>query len=291
MVAAVRTSIVLACAFLPGLSRAGAEEVPATGDAPPRVWRACATLDREVLREVSGIVESRQYPGVFWAHADSGNDPKIVAFDTAGKILAEVAIAKAPNTDWEDIAADDQGNLYIGDIGNNKAMFPTRYIYRIVEPDPRNPPDHPVPVARRWRFKYPDDRRFNGEGLFWHDGSLYVCARGGSVSIYRLEGDRERDMVLRPLKARVLAGTTGADVSADGSRLVLCNPVSACVYTLTGGEELVEAEGRRAVSFPSGGCIEGVCFSGTDVVLIGEHGALYRITEQDFTNQVRFVRP
>ena len=288
----MRLSPLLLCVLSATLAPAQGPEATARSERKRPTWKAFAQVDQDILREASGVVQSRRHPGVFWAHGDSGNDPKIVAFDTTGKILAEVMIAQAPNTDWEDICADDQGNLYLGDIGNNKGVFPARYVYRIVEPDPLDPPDEPVPVTRRWRFKYPDDRRFNCESLFWHDGSLYVYARGGSASLYRLEGEQDRDMILRPVAPAGVFGATGADVSADHSRLAVCTPVAVWVFPLTSGEALVDTARRKTVFYPaSKGDIEGCCFSGADVILIAESGALYRITGEEIEKQVRFVTP
>ncbi len=38
--------------------------------------------------------------------------------------------------DWEDIAIDDAGHLYLGDIGNNDAKRDTLFVYEIDEPNP-----------------------------------------------------------------------------------------------------------------------------------------------------------
>ena len=36
-------------------------------------------LDHPAIREASGIVASRRYPGIFWVHNDSGNPPALYA--------------------------------------------------------------------------------------------------------------------------------------------------------------------------------------------------------------------
>lgn len=289
----MRLLAIVVGALLAGGPPAAGEDGKASAKAKRPVWKATGQLEQSVLKEASGVVESRRHPGVFWAHGDSGNDPKIVACDGTGRVLAEVMIAQAPNTDWEDICADDAGNLYLGDIGNNKGMFPARYIYRIVEPDPLNPPAGPVEVTARWRFKYPDDRRFNCESMFWHAGSLYVLARGGESVLYRLEQQQGGEMTLSPVALPRVFDATGADVSADGSRLLVCSPMSLRVFPLTGDDRLVDAAKRKRVFYPppKNGAIEGCCFSGSDVVLMDESGALYRVTGEQIERQVRFVRP
>ena len=91
---------------------------------------------RSCIPEASGIVKSRRYPGIFWVHNDSGNPPLLFAIRGDGRIVRQFRLA-IPNIDWEDIAIDDQGHLYLGDIGNNTGALPLRAIYRIDEPDPK----------------------------------------------------------------------------------------------------------------------------------------------------------
>ncbi|MBW2714064.1 MAG: hypothetical protein JRC77_09980, partial [Deltaproteobacteria bacterium] len=87
--------------------------------------------------EMSGMVKSRQYPDVFWVHGDSGNKPTLYAIDRSGKTIARFLVRGGFNEDWEDIAVDDAGNLYVGDIGNNSFQRKRLTVYQIPEPDPR----------------------------------------------------------------------------------------------------------------------------------------------------------
>ena len=79
-------------------------------------------------------------PGIFWVHNDSGNAPLLFAVRSDGRIVRRFRLA-IPNLDWEDIAIDDQGHLYLGDIGNNTGLLRVRTIYRLDEPDPSSPED------------------------------------------------------------------------------------------------------------------------------------------------------
>ena len=82
-------------------------------------------LDHHRIPEASGIVKSRRYPGIFWVHNDSGNPPLLFAIKGDGAILNAFPV-NVPNIDWEDIAIDDHGHLYVGDIGNNTGALPVR---------------------------------------------------------------------------------------------------------------------------------------------------------------------
>lgn len=98
------------------------------------------------LNEISGVVESRRTPGVFFVHNDSGDSPRFFAIDRGGVLLAELELTTVPvMIDAEDIAigpAPDQSwFLYIGDTGNNFASMglgiPRRkaVLYRVAEPE------------------------------------------------------------------------------------------------------------------------------------------------------------
>ena len=112
-----------------------------------RLRSSCSgRLDERRIPEASGIVKSRRHAGIFWVHNDSGNPPLLFAIRGDGRIVRQFRLA-IPNIDWEDIAIDDQGHLYLGDIGNNTGALPLRVIYRIDEPDPNAQADKPISAS------------------------------------------------------------------------------------------------------------------------------------------------
>lgn len=254
------------------------------------LWRPSGRIDPVVLTEISGVVASRQHPGVFWVHADSGNQPKLVAIDSNGARLAEVMLAGAPNIDWEDLAADDKGNLYIGDLGNNTGMLPVRYLYAVAEPDPAHPPTTPVAPQRRWRVRYPDGDRFNIESLFWRGGSLFIVPRGsrqGGV-VHRLVPHGEDDLVMEPVSPATMPDAAAADVSTDGATLLVCGLGRAELYRLSDAPDLLAGGERRAVTFPPVNTIEACCLTDHDAVLIPENGQVYHVPLARFDENARF---
>lgn len=84
------------------------------------------------LSESSGLAVSG--PQLIWSHNDSGGDPALLAFDTNGTLLRTLTLSNATNIDWEDLARDDMGNLYIGDFGNNGNDRQDQRIYRVTNP-------------------------------------------------------------------------------------------------------------------------------------------------------------
>ena len=111
------------------------------------------------LKEVSGIVKSLRFPGHFWVHNDSGDDPIIFRVNDSLEILQEVLVEGAQNIDWEDISIGEyegEFTLFIGDIGDNLAARNTVVIYLVAEPesDATN-----VRIERKIELGYEDGAR------------------------------------------------------------------------------------------------------------------------------------
>ena len=75
------------------------------------------------IKESSGVVASRRHTDVYWTHNDGGGPKKQVlyAIDREGNTRASFPVIGVTLHDWEDLAIDSAGHLYIGDIGNNEA--------------------------------------------------------------------------------------------------------------------------------------------------------------------------
>ncbi len=267
-----------------------------SSDAEPARWQSVGRLDPELIQETSGIVQSRHDPEVFWAHPDSGNAAKLVAFRLDGQILAEVIVDGAPNIDWEDICADDAGHLYIGDLGNNTGMLPVRYVYQVKEPDPHHPPDQPIEVIKRWRVRYPDDERFNCESLVWRKGELYALGRTPTreAQLYRLAAHGADDHVFTKVGTVPVASVAGADVSSDGQHLVVCNPSQAVVIPWPEGEDApvdsAAVPAAKTIRYRPTSAMESCCFAGNDLVLVNEGGQIYHVSQADVQNETRFLK-
>src|SRR3954447_12894256 len=133
-------------------------------------------FDHPAMREASGIVASRQHPGIFWVINDSGNPPALFAVRRDGALIREYAVG-VPNVDWEDIAVDDRGHLYLGDIGNNDGRLPLRAVYRLDEPDPSRGDVKALKVTTASYYRFPADGRFDAEGLVIDGDRALVVAK------------------------------------------------------------------------------------------------------------------
>ena len=240
-------------------------------------------LEEPAIREASGIVQSRKHPGIFWVHNDSGNPAVLFAVRRDGSLIRSYKV-EAPNVDWEDIAIDDAGHLYLGDIGNNKLKIPIRAIYRIDEPDPKHSGDIPLKVNASIYYKSPDSGAFDAESLFIDKGLAYLVGKrtdGKEADLYRVTDRPSRPPAppTTPVRVGPLAEcvepATGADLSADGQRLAVVTDSAARVYEpkAGGGWALV-----ATVRFTEKD-VEAICWEGRDLIMASEDRSIYRISE------------
>jgi hypothetical protein len=179
-----------------------------------------------VLREVSGMV--RTPSGDLWLLNDSKNPPELFRFDPVAHQLIETRRLPVANRDWEDLAADEQGNLYIGDVGNNRNARRDLRIYRY------NPSTQALDSIM---LRYPDqvafapanehDWNFNCEAMIFFRDSLHLFSKnvfkGNFYTKHYVVPAKPGNYVaeLRDsicLKNRVV---TGAALSRDGKTLAL----------------------------------------------------------------------
>jgi hypothetical protein len=253
-------------------------------------------LDRRV-REPSGIVASR-------THADSGRAAKLFAIDPQGALVAELSVADVENVDWEDIALDEHGRLWIGDIGNNSSKRKDLVVHRIAEPDPHAGLES-VAVDHSVRFRYPDqddfsDSRgpFDAESLFWWSGSLWLATkhRRDTLTVAYRFPQLDADEVVLERVAEFDLGTqlgeghpvskfpgmaTGAGVSADEGQLALLSYDAVFVFELAAGQaDPFAGKVNRIALDPSHvDQVEAVTWEGEQLLLVNEDGAVFRIDE------------
>lgn len=247
------------------------------------------------LPELSGLAASRRWPGVYWAHNDSGGTPTIYAFNRRGQVIARVQVDGADATDWEDIALyeqDGQSWLAIADIGDNLAWRSSVTVYLLPEPalDASR-----AAVQRRIDFRYPDGPR-DAEGLAVDAaaGRLLIAEKGGApVGFYSLplqppEGvataERIADLVLAvpgplppasPLSSsRFRISVTAMDLSRDGRQLAMISYGRLFAFTRAEGEDwpTVLARPPRIWRLPKVGGLEALAIEpdGLSVVVAPE---------------------
>ena len=137
------------------------------------------------LKEVSGIVYTPN-TNLLWTLEDRGNTNAIYGINSHGQIEKTITIENTDNIDWEDITKDAEGNLYIGDFGNNDNERTDLSIYKIDKNALTAESTNPV---YKVSFAYPEQKKFppkktemfyDVEGFFEFKNNFYLFTKNRS---------------------------------------------------------------------------------------------------------------
>lgn len=182
------------------------------------------------INENSGLVKAWQ-DGYYWTHNDGGGNPELYMLNAAGQLFDTLEVKNAINVDWEDLAKDSKGSLYIGDFGNNLNKRENLSIYK-----------RSTSTVEKINFKYVDQtfekdeaRVFDCEAFFWFNNSLYLFTKSWEkgkklTKIYKVP-DVAGDYSVAPIDQTLLkTPVTGADVSPDGTKFALVTYGKIFIY-------------------------------------------------------------
>ena len=236
------------------------------------------------LGENSGIVHLKD--STFWFINDSGNSDKIYQANMQGDLLKEFRVDNAKNRDWEDLTSDEEGNVYIGDIGNNNSNRKDLVIYKIPNPH-KEKGDHIT--AKKIKFHYPEQKKFppkkknlkyDAEAMFYRDGSIFIITKNrtkpfdGEAFIYKLpakKGDHKAKLIasFTPCEEYATCRITSADISPDGSKIVLLSYGKLWVFSNFSGDDFTKGD----ISFINLGAttqLESVCFLNNSTLILSD---------------------
>lgn len=231
------------------------------------------------LKEVSGI---EYVNGKLWALEDSGNKNKIYNIADNGGVAKEITITNATNTDWEDMAADKEGNIYIGDFGNNNNDRKDLAIYKLAAGNLGT-------AADKITFYYPEQKAFppkksefiyDAESFFVHNGNFYLFTKNrskgfdGTVSIYRVPnkaGNHAAKLLgtLKTCSTYHTCALTSADISPDGTKVVLLSGDKIWLLTGFGTDNFADCK-MTEIALNHYSQKEGICFKDNDNLYIAD---------------------
>ena len=240
------------------------------------------TIVHPAMVESSGLAASKRYPGIIWTHGD-GSSRFLFAMQTNGVYIRSFPVG-ASFVDWEDIMADDSGNLYLADTGSDGAPRSHVKIHRVREPNPDRLKN--VLVERTWFLRFPGTRQ-NCEAFFVLDGRGYLVTKeelGGSVTIYDFElANRARSILLQRVTTVDVPGdVTAAAISSDSARLALLTEDGPVVYMINGNVNAIRSSVGYFRRFPANTLIEGATFRGDGLMVSSEAGELWLFTDPQF---------
>jgi hypothetical protein len=229
--------------------------------------------------ESSGLAHGGR-PGTFFTHGDAGTTPVLYLINEKGELLGQRELS-VPNIDWESLADDGKGTIYVVDAGNNNNSRQDLAIYRVN-------PDQPE-KAGKINFRYADqkefppakeERNFDCEASLWHAGKIYLFtkdrAQQSTSKVYTVPDQPGSHTAQLLTKLSIAGEVTGADLSPDGRHLALLGQQKLYLYE---GNDLDSAlkSPLKTISLKGAGQTEGILFLDNSTLLIStEQGALYR---------------
>jgi hypothetical protein len=235
------------------------------------------------LSEVSGIDKDKN--GNLWVIEDNGNKDRIYQVDQTARIIKELKIEGSKNEDWEDLTIAKNGNVYIGDFGNNNNARKDLVIYRI----PKDELKKKTPKAGKIKFSYPEQKKFppkkseflfDSEGFFHWNSYLYLFTKNrsrpysGKTLAYRIpdkKGTYEAEFLgeLTLCKNQDYCSVTGADISEDGKTIALIG--YGFIYLLTDFDFNDFSDPKiNTIDLEYATQIESVCFFDEKTLLIAD---------------------
>ncbi len=220
------------------------------------------------LKEISAA-EIFEGSKTVWMIEDQGNSPKVYGFDLTDKHpLKTIIVENAKNNDWEDLTSDNEGNLYVGDFGNNSGKRKEFNIYKL------NTITKAENTINAEVISYSVPKSMENEdfeSFFLYKGYFYIFSKddkkGTVIKVANTIGNTEAKIVSEfNLKGKDGA-ITSADISADGTQVILLNHDK--LWKLSNFKEDDFFSGTiEKQSFDHNTQKEGLCYLNSETVII-----------------------
>lgn len=233
-----------------------------------------------VVNESSGLARSKNASS-FLTHNDSGGKPELYEFDINGKLLSTETVPDAKNRDWEDLAEDDNGTIYIGDFGNNSNQRNDLAIYKHKQGSPLTEKISISYQNQKINSSSTKSSSFNCEAFFYHKKHLYLFSKesdkNGSVKLYTLPA-QPGNYSLSPMDSiRISSPVTAADISPDGKTFALLTYGKILLFEVT-GDKINFSKPKGCFRFVKKQTEAILFLNNTDMLVTNEQGDIYRIT-------------
>jgi hypothetical protein len=230
--------------------------------------RQLATLANADILESSGLAASITTPHRFWTHNDSGDGPRLFAFDDSGRNLGVVSLVGITAIDWEDMASfrrDGRGWLLVADVGDNARRRETCQLHLLPEPA-LNKPAATVHTTINFRYQNsPVDCEAVGvDGtsnmVLLVSKSVLHC----EVFALQLPFTSPNQVLVAGLVAKISVPlATALDVSPDGTRAIVLTYADAYEFQRRDGESWADAFRRepQVIKMPIRKQGESICYA------------------------------
>jgi len=222
------------------------------------------------LNEVSAAQITNK-SDLLWVIEDAGNENHLYGLNEKGKIIKDLVVINSKNKDWEDLTSDQNGNLYIGDFGNNSKKRKKFTILKIVNPENAKK----EVTAEKIHFTLPKDEKSQDfEAIFLLDNFFYIFSKNDEHSklfkIPNIVGDNNAKF----LANFNLDGKHNKVTSADyyKNKIVLLNHEKAWLLSNFENEDFFKGD-IKSFNFNHDSQKEGVCFKNDSTLYISDEYA------------------
>src|SRR3990172_1148217 len=158
-----------------------------------------------------------------WTINDSGSESYLWSSSQNGKTTGKILLEGCRNFDWEDLAKDDSGRIYIGDFGNNLNLRKELLIYRIM---PINL-DYKKLIIDSIVFHFAEqrsfpprrrERNFDCEAFFYFNDTLFLFTKNRGINwvrLYKIPAKPGNYTVASQDSIYLKSMITSADISED----------------------------------------------------------------------------
>lgn len=247
-----------------------------------------ATLPKEI-KEASACEISKASP-LIWTIEDQKNDPVLFGFDEKGNLKKKIKITNVENNDWEDLTSDDEGNLYIGDFGNNDNERTNLMIYKINAADLDK---HQAEASEIISFYYPEqtefppkkkDRVFDVESFFFYQNKFYLFTKNrsskfdGTTVFYEVDNVSGQKLPAKKISSFVTCDTfnhcavTSAAISPDKKKVAILSSDKVWIFTDFKGVDFFSGKSEK-IELDHFSQKEGLCFKDDSTILITDEAA------------------
>ena len=214
------------------------------------------SIENPTLEEMSGLVFSKKHPDKLYTHTDSGGEAAVYVLDSLGNELGKIMLEGVENRDWEDIAVSPgpggKSYVYVGEIGDNLGVHQAVQVFRFPEPGDLSKKITIKPEVLT--FTYPEGAR-DAESLFVDpiSGDLFVVSkRDKQNALFRIQATDfgKASVVAEELVKLPLTSATAADISQDGSRILIKNYFKVYYWDRKAGETMSAALSKLPKELP-----------------------------------------
>lgn len=242
----------------------------------------------KALKEASACEISKSST-LIWTIEDNHNDNVLFGFNEKGELVKKIRITNVENNDWEDLTSDDEGNIYIGDFGNNDNERQNLAIYKINATDLGKDEAKAESIVQ---FYYPEqtefppkkkDRIYDVESFFIHNNRFYLFTKSrsskfdGTTVLYEVENNPEKKLPAKKIGSFVTCeqfnhcAVTSADISPDKSKVAILSSDKVWIFTNWKGSNFFSGDVEK-IELNHHTQKEGLCFRDNNTILITDEG-------------------